>query len=839
MTFCGRQGLVLATTILSGSLPALADEDARLGIIYLEEEIDWGALAPLTMDREDTDTFGDTSGDVNEAIATLPNVQNETQRTVGGVSDNGVSSDSMLDLQPSKLSISGAAVTENNIMINGIGINSIVAAEPFAVGSLDKNTGSTGIDTIYGLHPQTQYVPEAFIDGVEVQTSNVSARYGGFQGGVVNYLLREPNGESRGLLTFGFSSDDLTTYNLETESGTNPLNRAKPEWTRKEVGVEYETPLTDTTSVLLSFSRNTAWGRKPIGHQYIGDRVESESSSDFGRVVLRHELQDGGVFKLSGAATEYEQEWQSNYSYGYQLDTKTSGRTLSGEYTNIFGAWDLSARLTYSRNKVANDSNVDYYANWIGRNTDDTLYDGALDWCNVSPLTTGYVSCMEGGFTGNKRYDDKTLHADLDLSRDLAGGRLNFGASVIKSQAKRARLSDTTAYAAFMPNALGICPPGDLFCNADQFWFVRVIYPAYALEVDAMKYETFLEWERSWERFDLRAGLRLDRNDVMDNTDIAPRLSLGYRLSDTVRADLGLNRYYSDDYMAYAIHDKTPRGINETRPVPTMDPVPYDFGEYRYTQQGLKTPYTDEVALGLTAADPWTGGTWRMTLLNRHGRDQFAHSSVPSGGTYPDNVLTNDGWNRYRSATLEYARVWDRPGPRLLDSVGLRVSGVVADRETSSSGYYNASDELNEIDLIWYNDKSYTNEQFDQLTGNYDIPVRAAVEVQTSWDRGRYGLGLGADINFGYEGVRDTDEDETHVNPIYGSRPHSVYEDYRFKTYARLNLSAQARVYSAAGRDVHLKLKVANLLNKSLGGSTDMHPWVEGRSYWLGTEVTW
>lgn len=838
MTSFGRQSIVFATAILSSHLPALADEKIRLETIYLDEKTDRSALAPVAIDKATTSTLGDTSGDVNEAIATLPNVQNETQRTVGGVSDNGSNSDSMINLQPSKLSISGAAVTENNIMMNGVGINSVVAAEPFASTSLDKNNGSTGMETIYGLHPQTQYVPEAFIDEVTVQTSNVSAKYGGFQGGVVDYVLRDPIGQSRGLLTFGFSSDDLTEYNLETESGTNPLDRPKPQWTRKEVGVEYETPLSANTSVLLSFSRSTAWGRKPIDHQYIGDPVESDSTSDFGRVVLRHEMQDGGVFKLTGAATNYDQEWQSNYAYDYQLDTRTRGRTLTGEYENTFGAWDLSARLTYSRNTVENDSNVDYYANWIGRYYDDSLYDGALDWCNVSSATTGYVSCKEGGFTGDKSYEDKTLRADLDLSRDLAGGKLRFGAAVLKTTAKRARLSDTTAYAAFLPNTLGICTPGDAFCNTDQFWFIRIMYPAYSLKVDAMKYESYLEWEKSWDRFDLRAGLRLDRNDVMDNTDIAPRLSLGYRASDTLRFDLGLNRYYSDDYLAYAIHDGTPRGINHTRPLATMAPIPYDFGQYRYTQQGLKTPYTDEVALGVTASDPWTGGTWRFTLLDRHGRDQFAHSSV-SSGLYPDNVLTNDGSNRYRSATLDYARVWDAPGLRALDDIGLRISGVVADRETSSSGYYNTSNEMNETDLIWYNNISYTNEGFNELTGNYDIPVRAAVEVQTSWDGGRYGLGLGADINFGYDGVRDTDADETHVNPIYGSRSHSVYEDYRFKAYARLNLSAQARVYSGAGREVYLKLKVANLLNNSQGNSTDVNPWVQGRSYWIGTQVTW
>ncbi|WP_198527605.1 TonB-dependent receptor [Rhodobacter capsulatus] len=783
--------------------------------------------------------FGGVSGDVNAAIAALPGVQDETRRTVDGAFDTGTNSDTKLNLQPSRLSISGGSVNENLFMMNGVSISSTVAAEPFTATPLDKADGSTGINTIYGLHPQSQYIPEAFIEKVEVQTSDISAQYGGFQGGVVNYRLREPSGEKRGLYTFGYTSDALTHYSNGTPEGSNPLGRRKPEWTRREIGFEYETPLSDRTALLFSISRNAAWGRKQLDYQYLGEDVEAETTSDFARLALRHQADDGGVFSLSAAATDYDQDWASNYAWGYTLATRTRARSLTAQYENSFGLWDMTSSLTYATNDVENDSNVDYFANWIGRYYDNTELDGALDWCNVGALTTGYVSCMEGGFTGDKRLDDDSLRADLKFSRALAGGELRFGAAVQKTRASRSRLKDTTAYAAFNRNFSGVCAPGDAFCNADQYAWIKVIYPAYATTVEAHKLEAFTEWEKSWDRIDLRAGLRLDRNDVLDNTDVAPRLSLAFRPNEALRVDLGLNRYYSDDYLAYAIHDNTPIAINRMRFSPTGDWTFYDFGHYRYTQQGLDTPYTDEIKLGMTADDPWSEGVWRLTLLDRHGRDQFAQAARTGADGKEINFLTNAGSSRYREARLEYDRVWDRTRLRNLDSVGLRLSGVFADNKTSASSYYDSDDALNELDLIWYRGTSYSRAEFSELTGNYDIPVRAQVELQTSWKDGQYGLGIGADINFAYDGVRDTDVDETHTNPTYGDRPHSLFEDYRFKTYAQINLSAQARIFTDGDREAYLKLKIANLLDDSAGPSTLQNPWVEGRSVWLGTQVTW
>jgi hypothetical protein len=316
-----------------------------------------------------------------------------------------------------------------------------------------------------------------------------------------------------------------------------------------------------------------------------------------------------------------------------------------------------------------------------------------------------------------------------------------------------------------------------------------------------------------------------------------------WKATDRLSITVGANRYYSQNYLAYAIHDGIPRGVNERREFDASYNLERDWyerldlGSYRYSQGDLKTPYNDEFTLAFAHDDPFTNGQWRLRATHRLGKDQFARSESSSA---VNNSLTNDGRSEWTGVSLEYQNEWDAENIGALDKVGLKVSGAWAQRQMSNDTYFGSSGESGIENFIWYNGKSYTENDFGVVTGNMDIPVKFSAEVTSSWKKGRYKVGLGADFTLGYTAAIDSGDNETHDNPDYGSQNHDVYADRDFKAVMTLNMSAAAQIADLGGKPIFLEAKVSNLLDKrSSGFATDSNPWVKGRSVWIGTSVQW
>lgn len=190
--------------------------------------------------------------------------------------------------------------------------------------------------------------------------------------------------------------------------------------------------------------------------------------------------------------------------------------------------------------------------------------------------------------------------------------------------------------------------------------------------------------------------------------------------------------------------------------------------------------------------------------------------------------------------SLEYQNEWEPVKAGALDKLGFSLSGAWAKRQISNDNYFGSSGESGIENFIWYNGKSYTENDFGVVTGNMDIPVKFSAEVTSSWKKGRYKVGLGADFTQGYTAAIDSDDNETHDNPDYGSQNHEVYEDRDFKAVMTLNMSAAAQFADLGGKPIFLEAKVSNLLDKrGTGFASDNNPWVKGRSVWIGTSVQW
>ena len=851
--------LLCTSFLTSVSSSAMAQTASPARTILLEPILVEGVLQELTsIDSEDPADTGATvlgetalrtraagSQDANAALLALPTVQTARDSSV----DAGENGDSVLNLRPQEFSISGARTDQNAILINGVSVNSATGNESPLGGSLDRVTGSPNIYAIYGLHSQTQFAPLSFVETATVIDSNASAQYGGFQGGVVDYELTKPSREQSGAISYSHQSDSLTKYNLGTADGQNPNDMRPPSWEKHDLSFKMTHPLGERTALLAGHSIRWAETEKDMDPQYLRDRVTSQSRANFTMLGLEHERLNGDSFGLSGTYSDYSQDWDANYAEDMQIHQTNTGKALNAYYKgaleDVGPAENLRFRLSagLQDNETENLASANRFYSWYG-SFKSTGYstDAFSDWCDptIQTSATG-VACRRGGI-GDRAYEDRRAKLSGELEGDLWSGGFKLGASVERTKADR--VGEGFVYNSATTRAPAgttyVCPPGADDCVDTQFFNIRIVQNPYDVEVEATKADAYVELDQTWGAFGLRAGLRADYNDYLKNLDLAPRLVGTWTPVENLKFSLGANRYYSDDYMTYAIHDAVPRGVNQRRTatggvVGDWTTVT-DLGSYKYSQGDLKTPYTDELTAGLVWTEDLTGGTWRLRAIDRRGRDQFA--SV-RGDSSIDRVLTNDGTSRYKAVVLEYDRKWRPATANLMDYVGLGFSATVADRKISAESYFGgASGEPEEF--IWYKDKSYTRSDFNVVTGNFDIPIRASAEINGSWWDGALQAGLSADVVFGYDGARYTGYEATRVNETYGSQPHYLYEEFDYDPVVTLNLSTRARVAKIEGNPVYVQLNVANLLNETGNRiATEDNPWIAGRSFWLGASMEW
>lgn len=865
-------GLLLAALLTAPGV-ALAQTTVELNPVTVTSD----ALVPtarkgqggIGLSAQSLATRSGTGGaDANAALTALPMVQDSRDAD----EDAGQSVDSLLDLRPKELSISGGRLDDNAILIDGIPAGSLYGTDNPLSDELDTEIGSLHLFGLYGMHAQSQFVPLGLLEAAEVSDASVSARHGGFQGGVISYQLKKPDPRrASGRLSLSVSGDSFSSYRLATPDGSNPGNVAAPSVNKHSLTLDLNQPLGADTTLRFGFSREEVGGDKQMNAQYLRREAPVATQSDFWRLGLHHQLSDSRALELNAKYTDYSQNFAANWSDGYRMDVRNQALTLDAGYLQSWerlefaglALRDAKLKLTgiWQDNRLENRSNSNTSFNWRGYGARYDRATGALlslfesdafdAWCNpeaavtawTSPRVQQNISCSTGGM-GSKALADQRSRFSAEFEAALGKGQLRAGLGYEAITARRSAEAGT-AYSSVTtrpedaPFAGYTCAPGDPACRADQFANIRVALPGHDLRLRASRAEAWGEFEQRFGAVDLRFGLRADYNDVLKNLDLAPRLSGRWELSEAFGVSFGLNRYYSDKFLSYAIHDQIPRGVTQTRGASDAGVVedwrPGTVNTaYRFTQGGLATPYNDEITLGFDWTEAVTGGDWQLRLLQRRGRDQFARQ--PGGSTVTGNQVDNSGWSKFQAVSMEYAKLITPQDFLGLDSLGIYTSATWSRAQVSNDTVFAAVDDS----YYFYNGRSYSAGEFDAARGNFDIPVKASVELRGSWQDARYELGLAADIRMGYTAAADTGEQVTETNSDGYTGDHQLYEDRRMKPQVRLNLAAKARLYAEGDRSLDLDLRVSNLLNETGNArATASRPWVQGRTLWIGTTYSW
>ncbi|MEM9965534.1 MAG: STN domain-containing protein, partial [Asticcacaulis sp.] len=304
------------------------------------------------------------NGDANTVLRAMPNVQYQNDTST----DAGYDGMREIDMRPLEVSISGARVYENNFRINGVGVNNLTgrAENPGLAnfcGEISHDYCTAHDQTVvYGLHSQTVFVPEDFVESVRIVDSNASARYGDFQGGVVDYVLAEPKSQFSGTFNYSHSGSDWVEYRLGTQNGQNPYNRLKPYFKNDRYALSLNVPVRENWDMSFSVSQQDAHSRKQRDAQYINDAViEDESTSRFYRVASKHRT-GFGTFMLDASYTDYTNSFINVGYLDTVFDVKSRGLTSQLRHEIDLGgvSWEriglgnlrLTSRIFYNDSYV-------------------------------------------------------------------------------------------------------------------------------------------------------------------------------------------------------------------------------------------------------------------------------------------------------------------------------------------------------------------------------------------------------------------------------------------------------------------------------------------------------
>lgn len=764
------------------------------------------------------------STDLNQITRTLPSVQFDNAQ--GELSEN-----SILDLRPSRLSIAGGRVYDNHFQIEGLSTNSV------------QDTTNTnmhnGMEVV--VHPQTSFINPNLIDSVTVYTSDVPAEFGGFTGGVVSAKLRDPQFQLGGSAAFSMTSDAWVKYRIAPEFASGVLPE-KPRFERKSGDLSMDLPLGKKAALLLGYSKTVSELENTQRHSLFG--VSSRRSSTTAENVtgkLLWKITPENALRVTSIWSPYRQQ---NFEQSDKFQDN-DGWLNKFEFTRTTDNSSFEAYAGFNWSSTDRDQEPDLYT---------YKYMGSIDW-----VPSDSSSASRGG-SGDMVSRQIDLPLGLRYERKLSdSGAISFGADYQFTRARKQRPLTNSAYrhqssasVKLDPRVISADGPEDRTVIAgEQALNYRIVSLAFDSEVDLNAGSAWAQWSDEGKlgrtTWSYRAGLRADRDDFLDNTNLSPRLTGQITPFKWLKLNAGANRYYTRSLLAYKLRENYPANVIYTRTgklkdgklvFSSADWVLYSESKTTgYGQADLDTPYSDELSFGATFSNAVLGDL-SVTRLRRRNKDEFSRDEgtvvpyVKSDGTTATTRLyriTNTGYTLYDATSVAWTK--SLRSHRFQANVTFsdtRTSTLSSDTD-SDPDYFNSYEDLAMQEEVHYNGTLVSRRSVSLERGNYARPTYVNFLWSSDWFKGRLKGDLLGRWNTSYSTVR------RNGTITVGGPKYDKYEDVKFPSVLMADLNLAWIAWQGGRRgEIELSLKVSNLLNRmpNTESASTSDPYLQGRSLW-------
>lgn len=769
------------------------------------------------------------NGNMTELLRTNPNVQ---------FSESSRNSQTPGELAPDVVSFHGEKFYNNNFMIDGFSNNDRLNPG-VNVGDVGSTASGNAATEFPAGHPEAFWIDTSLIESLSMYDSNISAKYGQFTGGVVDATLKKPSfTEASGSIGYRGTRSAWTKYHLPEKTAAafdspTTLNK-QPRFTKNFYNLMVSQPLADNAGLMFAYVRKES--EIPFYHRYMGKWEDQHRTSENYMLRGAWDVNERNQLTMTVQAAPHRSSYvRSDFKNG-QYTNEGGGYGVNLVWDNHNDLGKLATKISWKQNENTINNKEQHAFVW--KKTD------SIDWIS------GYsgTASNEGGYgtviTGQK---GMTLKQDWELNAFSTWGLqhrvdVGYGAELTSAHYKR----NAVSYNHINSNASStvVCAIGDIACiDGEQYLARRNVYAPSNVSVSTNTYEAYLQDTIRFKRLTAVPGIRLDYDDYMKNTNIAPRFSTSYDLWGDRSTELfgGVNRYYAGNVLAYKLRAARTLGYYECRPehvtatgscsakpvtsvtTPGAWGSPKPLNEVSYNYTSLNTPYSDELNVGVQQRIYDT--VWALKWVHRVGKDQLAAERDDK-----TTVLTNNG--KMESDT--YSLVIRPIAPYEWNSVlfSWTAGGNIQKTNASNTAY---DTEVDLDSMIIY--KGKLMREIDRPADDFNRPWTAFVELNTEFPKWRLDWTQRLTYVGSYKEMDSAGSINCSVQPVCEGYEGNVDVYAERKGGENLNLDWRVTYTQPVGKqNVNVGVDVLNVLNRAnrTGSNYGL-----GRQFWLDVTYSW
>lgn len=817
------------------------------------------------LDRNFIEATPKGNGDINELIALLPGVQ---------LSEDYYSIDNLAEISAPEISISGAKPWQTGFMIDGMNYNNrLDPASASRIGA-SENEVSGGV--------QSMNINSQIVESITVYDHNIPADFGDFSGGVVDAETISPfSTDTR--VSFGIRGNrsDWGEYHIidndepdDTAEGQDAIE--PPVYEKTNIDFSIQKKLNEQHALLMSVS----YLKSDISDISLSaQKVESRENIN---ALLKYSYRDGWVDSLD-LSVMYAPYTSDSYlkdvlNSDYQVEGGSFGFTANLAEETRFGHFSSKFNMSQSDN---NRTGPAHFYTWLqakgkewGQLADQNVdsvpvseYGGygnldntqtSFNWRNTLTLERKKWGNTEhairvGAELNHQNYErtrqQNYYKYDSPIQYSSTNAQLNCSGYTLDC-VEQSFYVDLDTLAEQLGGSIDFNNPEHLLAYSNnvattaQYFNSRLVTPSENIDVSLNKAALYATDVITWKQFDFHLGVRYDYDDFFKNHNIAPRLSMGYDVFNDGNTLLtaGLNRYYDAGLLGYKIKEQQKFAYREYRPIQSgylQAWLPSSYtGNFRYIFDDVKSPYDDEIALGLRHATE-SFGNFAVKYVHRDKKDQLSRNE--------ETNLKNDGYQYitiYNNGTGEserYSLSWDAK----FGDHSIWANASYSQNSESNSDYTATPDNTPVETLVYYEDELMSLSELDTLKANFGRPVTANFGWNTDWTD-TFSTGLTATYSGSYTTAIKSSSDQrigigsecTTCEAVEIFVP--KYEAHTFDSRIMFALSSRWNYQISQSQSIEVRLDISNLFNARSHAITEGNSGIEpGRMFWLGVSYNY
>lgn len=758
------------------------------------------------------------------------------------VTDKSKHSQTAGEIAPGKISINKAPFYQNNFLIDGVSNNSL----------LDPNLSNANDPYDVPGNENETFLDLDLVELIHVYTTNISAEYGSFTGGVIAAKTIRPKPKFSMKLSWSHTSDKFLKVHVankeEFEKAKNDYNQ--PKFEKNFYNAYVNMPIGEETGLVVSYSL-----KKSVipGAYFYGFKDKKRQNQSF-FIKTSHFLDNDAVLDLSASYSPYESTHFQEFIKDSFTTIKGGGYSLKASYGKDFSRWSLDNNFAFRRSQNTKDS-LNYNKRWIKTVNKPWGPHKEKGQEYSQEGGSGRIEKTQTGLSYNIKARTNSFKI-AGFSYDVKSG---LGIDYNKGEYNRKE----NTYYYVEPNEFGEklnCLYDDEGCvESEQYFMQRRVYQKEKASASITATNYYLESKLQYGRFELTPGLRLDYNDYLKNFDPAYRINSSIRPFANNKTMIygGFNRYYGKSFLGYKLREARLPYYEEYRSTNKGDLKPWgtsaDKDSDKYVFSGLKTPYSDERSVGIRQDIDLIKLRLNLKYAHRKDKDKFSRHkgdykvyTLPSGtlkGYYRPTFFGNEGYGRSETTSLNV-------GPTSPIDLGIAHMGYSFSTSwTSSSANSDDYDSLisdepnNNVNVVWYDGNFIDRNDIPIASDpkNYNFHLNFAfVPFNFFGSVCKANLNSIIRIKSAYSDIQpsiDSDNTRTYKETLPDGSTKTydvtVYEKIHFKQSEVVDLRANFNFRLYDKHTIMLSTEISNLFDNVVNLGTSRTRFATGRQFWF------